>query len=128
MPKLTHAARKQKMHRLQKWVAYKVAELTGLECGKDCPIESRPSGETGPDVRLDNEARREFPFTVECKNQETWSVPAWIEQAKANTYSGTDWVLVISKNRQKTPVVVLDAEVFFNLLEQLRKLKRRRTI
>ena len=69
MSKLTHGARKEKAKRCQRYVAQKVAELTGLECGKDCPVESRQMGETGPDVRLDAEARKRFPFTTECKNR-----------------------------------------------------------
>jgi len=114
---MRYSSRKEKAKRLQKYVAYKVAELTGLPCGKDCSIESRQMGETGPDVRLDMEARKRFPFTVECKNQETWSVPAAIKQCQANLYDGTDWLLVLCKNRMR-PVVVLDAEVFFELLEK----------
>lgn len=112
---ISHDSRKEKGKRLQKWMAQKIADLTGLECGKDCPIESRQMGEAGPDVRLDSEARRLFPFTVECKNQENWCVPASITQARANTYPGTDWILVLSKNRFK-PVVVMDAEAFFRLV------------
>ena len=117
MTKLTHGARKEKAKRCQRYVAQKVAELTGLECGKDCPVESRQMGETGPDVRLDAEARKRFPFTVECKNTENWSLPAAIKQAQANMYPGTDWLVVLMKNRTK-PVVVLDADRFFELLKE----------
>jgi hypothetical protein len=114
------ASAKSKGRRLQQLVARRVAELTGLECGPDCPIESRQMGQTGPDVRLDSEARKQFPFTVECKNQETWSVSAWVEQVKKNRYPETDWLLVVGKNRYKHPIVVMELEVFFDLLERLR--------
>lgn len=110
---------KGKGRRLQKWVASRIAEATGLECGKDCPIESRPMGQTGPDIRLDPPARVLFPFTVECKNSESWAVPAAIAQCKANLYPDTQWLVVLCKNRHK-PIVVLDAEAFFQLLEQAR--------
>lgn len=108
---------KNKGKRLQKWVAQKIADLICMELGPDCPIESRQMGQNGPDIRLDSEARKRFPFTVECKNTENWGVPAAIDQAKANCYQGTDWLLVLSKNRYK-PVVVMDAEAFFRLLQQ----------
>lgn len=127
MAKLTHKARKEKMHRLQKWAAEKISQLTCLSWGKDCPIESRPSGENGPDVRLDSEARRLFPLTLECKNQETWDVPGAIRQAKANAYDGTDWLVVMKRSRE-APVAILDAEVLFKILERLQRLKRTRTI
>lgn len=120
MAKLTHGARKEKAKRCQRYTAQKISELTGLECGKDCPVESRQMGETGPDVRLDQEARRRFPFTVECKNTENWSLPAAIKQAQANCYPGTDWLVVLMKNRTK-PVAVLDADRFFELLKEAKQ-------
>ena len=52
-----------------------------------------------------------------CKYQETWSIPAWIEQAKTNQLEGADWLLVCKKNREK-PIVILDAEAFFRLCEK----------
>lgn len=115
---------KDKGRRLQKWVAHRISKLTGMECGPDCPIESRQMGQNGPDIRLDSEARKRFPFTIECKNQENWTVPASIDQAKSNCYDDTDWILVLSKNRYK-PVIVMDAEAFFKLLEKLQPKTRK---
>lgn len=111
--------RKEKGKRLQKLVAELISELTGLECGPDCPIEPRQSSQNGTDIRLDTEARKRFPFSVECKNQESWSLPSAIQQAKANKYPDTDWLVVLAKNRFK-PVVVMDCEVFFQLMTKLR--------
>ena len=115
---------KAKGRSLQKKVAEMISDLTGLSCGRDCPIESRPMGQNGPDIRLEEAAQKLFPFTVECKNSEKWSVAAAIEQCKANIYPGTDWLLVLGKNRF-TPIVVLEAKVFFSLLSV--KKKRGRT-
>lgn len=109
------ASRKAKARSLQQWVCKKVSELIGCEWGVDMPVESRPMGQTGCDVRLDAHAQRLLPFSVECKFQESWSVPAWIEQAKANRKEGTDWLLVAKRSRE-APVVILDAEVFFETL------------
>jgi hypothetical protein len=43
-----------------------------------------------------------------------------IKQAKANQMEGTDWLLVVRKNRME-PIVVMDAERFFELLRERRK-------
>ncbi len=106
---------KAKGRTLQKWVCEKIAEVTGLEWGKDKPIESRPMSQSGVDVRLDREALAKFPFSVETKFQEKWNVPQWIDQAKSNTIDGTDWLLVIKRSKEK-PVVIMDAEAFFKIL------------
>lgn len=110
---------KAKGRALQKWVCTKIAELIGLEWGRDKPIESRPMGQQGADVRLDGEALERFPFSVECKFQERWAINEWIEQAKANCKEGTDWLLICKRSR-KSPVVILEAEVFFDILKKAR--------
>jgi len=114
---------KAKGRRLQQWACTQVSRVTGFAWGgadEDAPISSRPMGQPGTDVRLESQVQAVFPFSVECKYQETWSIPAWIVQAKANQKPGTDWLLVIKRNRM-LPVVVVDARVFFNLLEKGKK-------
>jgi hypothetical protein len=75
---------KAKGRNLQKWTCQKISELLGIPWGKDELIASREMGQSGTDVRLVEEAQERFPFSVECKYQETWSVPSWIKQAKKN--------------------------------------------
>ncbi len=111
---------KAKGRTLQQWVCQKVSELTGFTYGKDCPIESRPMGQSGVDVRLEEAVLKVFPVSIECKNQEKWSLLAWIEQAKQNRKEGTYWLLVVKKNRIK-PIIVMDAEEFFELLKRIRE-------
>ena len=65
---------KAKGRRLQQWVCQQIASVTGLPFGKDMTIASREMGQSGTDVRLVGEARDAFPFSIECKNQETWTV------------------------------------------------------
>jgi len=112
--RITPQSAKAKARRLQSWVAKQIAKVTGFPCGKDKPVESRPMGQSGPDVRLEGQVLKVFPFTVECKWQETWSIPAWIRQVKKNQMEGTDWLLFCKKNRERA-VVVMDAERFFDL-------------
>jgi len=114
--RITHASAKSKGRELQKLVAEMISELTGLPYGKDQAIESRPMGQTGTDIRLDTEALKRFPFSVECKAQESWSVPAWIRQARANKLPNTDWLLV-AKEKGRGPVCIMDLDTFFRMMQ-----------
>lgn len=111
---------KAKGRRLQQLVAQKISEAIGLPCGKDQPIESRPMGQSGVDIRLDKEAIKLFNYSVECKNAENFSIPAWIKQAQENQIKGTDWLLVVAKNRTK-PIVILDIDAFFSIIQKLQR-------
>ena len=117
---------KAKGRRLQQWAMRKISELTGIPCGKDELIASREMGQSGTDVRLIGEAQKLFPWSVECKSQEKWSIPAWIKQAKENQKKETDWLLVVKRN-QHEPIVVIDAEVFFKLLTPTPQLTRKKS-
>lgn len=109
---------KGKGRRLQNWCCQKISKLLGYEWGPDEMIAPREMGQSGTDVRLVGDAAKEFPWSVECKNCERWNVPSFIKQAKDNKKPGTDWLLFVSKNRYDK-IVVLDAEVFFELLDRL---------
>ena len=76
-------------------------------------VKSTTMGERGVDVQLSEKAREYFNFNVECKNVERlnlWS--AW-EQACSRTDAPP--LLVVKRNKLK-PLVVLDANDFFNLI------------
>ena len=118
--KITHASAKAKGRALQKLMAQKISTLIGLPCGKDEPIESRGGGQSGTDVRLDTAALKLFPFSVECKWQESWSIPSWMKQAQANQKEGTDWLLVC-KRSNVNPIVVMDLETFLEMQDRLLK-------
>lgn len=112
--RISVASAKDKGRRLQKWVCDQISQVTGIEWGKDCAIESRPMGQSGCDVRMEKAVLERFPFSVECKSCESWSVHAWVKQAKDNQLRGTDWLLVAKRNHDK-PVVIMDAEAFFTI-------------
>lgn len=122
---ITRQAAKDKGKEFQQWACKMVSELTGIAWGPpgtDMPIEPRASSQIGCDVRLESHVRELFPFSVECKRQESWSVHEWIEQAKANEAKGTDW-LILAKRSHKNPVAIIDAAKFFNILKELRETK-----
>jgi hypothetical protein len=108
---------KAKGRELQKWIAEKISEITGIKAGKDEMIESRGMGQSGVDVVLRGEAAKLFPFSIEAKRVEKLSVSQWIEQAKSNVKEGTDWLLIFRRSREKA-CVVMDAEVFFKIFKK----------
>lgn len=118
------ASRKAKGRGLQKWVAQRISDITGIPCGKDEDIESRPMGQSGTDVVLRSKAKTLCPWSIECKFQENWSIPAWVQQAKDNWKKGTDWLLFIRKSRHEE-LVIMDAEAFFKIYKQLLVLKKK---
>jgi len=74
-------------------------------------------GQPGVDIRLDKEAIKKFPFSVECKRQESWGIHKWIKQAKNNKRPDTNWLLICKRNHEN-PIVLMDAEIFFKLLSK----------
>ena len=117
MPKkpISIASRKAKARVAQNWVAQKIADLTGYTCGKDELICGRPMGQSGVDVQLIGEAREDAPWSIEVKNVEKVNLYDAIKQAKDNQMNGTDWLVILKKNKEDY-IAVLDAEVFFDLL------------
>ena len=70
-------------------------------------------GAGGEDVIMARAAREKFPYSIECKNQEKLNVWSAYDQAESNS-GDYEPLVVIKRNRQK-PLVVLDAEYFFQL-------------
>jgi hypothetical protein len=58
-------------------------------------------------------AREKFPYSIECKNQESLNVWKSYEQAESNS-GDYEPILFIKRNNQK-PLVVVDAEYFVSL-------------
>jgi len=116
---------KAKGRRLQQYVANMISSITGIECGKDQLIQSREMGQSGVDVKLIGEAQNAYPFSIECKNTETWSLPATIKQAKTNEKQGTAWQIFLARNRV-SPIMVMDAETWFEIWQELLELRKLR--
>ena len=116
---ITIASRKSKGRKLQQFVANKIGELLEMAVGADEHIASREGCQNGTDIRLIGDAKKNFPYSIECKRQEAWSVHGWIEQAKKNQEEGTDWLLICKRNRSN-PVVIMDMDAFFRLHERIK--------
>ena len=77
-------------------------------------VRSTTMGDSGEDILLSPAARKLFPFSVECKNQEKVNVWEAYAQASSNC-KGYEPLVVIKRNRHK-PLVLMDAEEFVKLL------------
>ena len=64
-------SRKAKGRRLQNWVR-DVLLSTFPNLKKDEDVSCAIMGESGIDVKLSRFAQGLFPFSIECKNKETW--------------------------------------------------------
>lgn len=71
-------------------------------------------GAGGEDILLSPLARKNFPYSVECKNVEKLNVWTAYEQASENS-GKFEPILFMKKNRKKA-LAVMDAEHFFKLL------------
>ena len=80
-------------------------------------IESRSMGAGGEDLIMARDARQKFPFSIECKNQEKLNVWDAYKQASENS-KDYEPIVVMKKNNHKT-LVVLDAEKFVKLCQEL---------
>ena len=100
----TPASRKAKGRRLQQAVRQDLIEHLGIDPGD---ILSTAMGQSGCDLYLSPAARERFPFGVECKAQETISLPAWWKQCETNASKvGLVPLLVFKRNREE-PLAVL---------------------
>lgn len=88
---------KAKGRRLQNYVAEKFNEYEGYKC--------RPAimGEAGADIKWYEQ--RPPGISIECKNQEQWSIHKWWEQTKKNAKEETP-VLIVKKNGEE-PLIIM---------------------
>ena len=83
---------------------------------EDDDVRSTTMGDSGEDVLLSPAARKLFPFSVECKNQEKLNIWSSLEQAENNSGSNTP-LLIFKRNRTKT-YAVLEFERLLELLDE----------
>lgn len=103
---------KAKGRKLQQWVRDLICEHFSLS--KE-DVRSTIMGDSGEDVQLSSAARLLVPFQIECKNKAHVSVYSWYEQARSH---GPHEPLLIIKEDNAEPLVVVDAVTFFKLLKR----------
>ena len=107
-------SRKAKGRRLQNWVRDALlGAFPSLE--KDDDIWCAIMGESGVDIKLSKDAQKLFPFSIECKNKETWKgLYDSYDQAISN--ANLEPVVVLKMNGRK-PLLVIDFEAFLNIIK-----------
>ena len=105
---------KAKGRRLQQWFRDLLIEKLNVH-SED--IESRSMGAGGEDLIMARAARKKFPYSIECKNQESVNVWKAYEQAEEN--SGDYEPIVVLKRNNTKPLVLVDADYFVRLHDEL---------
>ena len=100
----TPASRKAKGRRLQQAVRQDLIDRLDIHEGD---ILSTAMGQAGCDLYLSPAARARFPFAVECKHQETISLPTWWRQCTRNAAAEGLAPLLILKQSRREPLAVL---------------------
>ena len=101
---------KAKGRRLQQW--FRDLLIDKLRIHKE-DIESRSMGAGGEDLIMSRSAREKFPYSIECKNQESLNIWKSYEQAQQN--SGNYEPIVVIKRNNVKPLVLVDADYFIKL-------------
>ena len=104
---------KAKGRRLQQWFRDLLIEKLDIH-PED--IESRSMGAGGEDLIMARAAREKFPYSIECKNQESVNLWKSYEQAQENS-KDYEPVVILKRNNTK-PLVLVDAEYFLKLHEK----------
>ena len=105
---------KAKGRRLQQWMRELLIEELDVH-PED--IESRSMGAGGEDLIMARAAREKFPYSIECKNQESVNVWKSYEQVQEN--SGDYEPIVVLKRNNTKPLVLVDANYFVRLHNEL---------
>ena len=79
-------------------------------------VRSTTMGDSGEDVLLSPAARKLFPFSVECKNQEKLNIWSSLEQTETNAGKHTP-LLIFKRNRSKT-YAVLQLDDLMEMLDE----------
>ena len=103
-------SKKAKGRRLEQWV--RDILIGKLEVHPE-DIESRSMGAGGEDLIMSRSAREKFPYSIECKNQESLNIWKSYEQAQQN--SGNYEPIVVIKRNNVKPLVLVDADYFVEL-------------
>ena len=108
-------SRKAKGRRLQNWVR-DVLLSTFPNLKKDEDVWCAIMGESGVDVKLSRFAQGLFPYSIECKNKETWKgLYDAYDQAISN--ANLEPVVVLKMNK-RDPLIVLDFKKFVSIIKE----------
>ncbi len=111
---MKNRSKQQKSRYLQNLVKDRIIKLYPSLTKKD--IRTSTTGENGADVRLlTHTAKKLFPYSVETKNMKSYRL-LYEAFRQAKRHTNMEPLLVLKGQREK-PVVIIDMEHFFELLE-----------
>ena len=109
-------SRKAKGRRLQNWVRDEL--LSVFTTLSDDDIYCAIMGESGADVKFSSKAQKLLPYSIECKNKETFKgIYDIIKQAQYNAKKNQVPLGIIKMNNFE-PLAILDARFFFNIVRE----------
>ena len=82
-------------------------------------VRSTTMGDSGEDILLSPAARKLFPFSTECKNQEKLNIWSSLEQAEDN--AGKHIPLVVFKRNRSKTYVAMNIDYLMELLNDKEK-------
>jgi hypothetical protein len=115
------ASAKAKGRKLQQWTRDLI--LNKWPRLEPDDVRSTAMGAGGEDIQLSPAARRLIPVSIECKNRANYAFYKDYDQAVINCPKKAEPLLIAKANHRK-PVVIVDAEYFFDHY-QPRKIRRR---
>ena len=108
-------SRKNKGKRLQNRIRDLILETFKDKLEPD-DVRTITMGDSGEDILLSPVARKLFPFSVECKNQERLSI--WDALIQAEDNSGEHAPLLIFKRNRSKTYAVLEFKELLKLLDE----------
>lgn len=112
------ASAKNKGRLLQKWAAKVI--LKAYPELKEADVQSTSMGAGGIDIKLSTKAKELFPFSIECKSHNAFSVYGYVEQAMDNCKPDTIPLVIIKANHKK-PLAIVDAEFFIWMAKEVER-------
>ena len=122
--RITTQSAKAKGRGLQMWVCNKISALINIPFDNQddqCLIHCREMGQSGTDVILRRKAIKLFPYSIECKNSESFNLYSTISQVEANQAEGTNWLIVHKRKTIKKPIVIMTWEAFEKIFRKTLK-------
>jgi len=106
---------KAKGRKHQQWVRDQILAVYPQLESDD--VRSTSMGAGGEDVQLSPAARKLFPYSVECKAHKSFAIYTVMDQAETNCPKNVQPMGIIKADRRR-PLVVVDAEYFFGIMEK----------
>ena len=108
---------KAKGRKHQQWVRDQILAVYPQLESDD--VRSTSMGAGGEDVQLSPAARKLFPYSVECKAHKSFAIYTVMDQAETNCPKNIQPMGIIKADRRR-PLVVIDAEYFFGVMESMK--------